>query len=87
METISDTTAFDRATQPILGILIPEQVHQIVDYHADGSLQERIELLARKANEGELTDEESAEYAGYAQANSFIAVLQAQARRRIASHS
>ena len=51
MNATINTSAFDRATQPILGILNAEQVHQIVDYHADGSLQQRIEELADQAND------------------------------------
>lgn len=80
-----DAAAFDRATEPVLRILSREQALQIIDFHGDEALQQRIEELARKANEGELTDEERAEYQGYAQANKFIAVLQAKARRLLAS--
>ena len=82
-----NSSAFDRATQPIFGILTPEQVHQIVDYHTDQTLQDRIAQLAEKANEGELSDDEQAEYEGYTHANRFVAILQAQARRRISSKS
>jgi hypothetical protein len=80
-----DTAAFDRATEPVLKILSREQALKIADFHGDESLHERIEELARKANEGELTVNERAEYQGYAQANKFIAVLQAKARRLLAS--
>ncbi len=58
---------------------------RIVDFHGDEALQNRIEELAEKANEGELTAEKSAEYQGYAQANKFIAVLRAKARQLLAS--
>ena len=85
MSTTILSSAFDRATQAIFGILSPEQAHQIVDYHADEVLQTRIAELADKANEGALSDEEQAEYRGYAQANRFVAVLQAGAQRKIAS--
>ena len=87
MDLTINSNAFDRATEPVLGFLSPDQVHKIADYHADASLQARIEELASKANEGELTDDERAEYEGYAQANKFVAVLQAQARRRLASQA
>lgn len=56
------------------------QVHKIAGYHADKLLQDRINAFARKANEGEPTDDERAEYEGYAHANKFVAVLQAHAR-------
>src|SRR3989304_1413400 len=87
MSSTVNLMAFDRATDPVLQILSRDQALQIVDFHADEELQARIEELARKANEGELSDEERAEYAGYAQANKFIAVLQAKARRMLASQA
>jgi hypothetical protein len=87
MNPTIDNSAFDRATQPIFGIFSAEQVHQIADYHADQALQERVAQLAAKANEGELSDDERAEYEGYVHANRFVAVLLAQARLRLSSQS
>ncbi len=85
MSQTIDAAAFDRATEPVFRILSKAQAMEIIDFHGDETLQQRIEELAGKANEGELTDEERAEYLGYAQANKFIAVLQAKARRLLAS--
>jgi hypothetical protein len=79
------TDAFDRAVAPVIGLLSQDQAAKIADFHADEALQLKIEELARKANEGELTADEQAEYEGYAQANRFLAVFQAQARRKIAA--
>jgi hypothetical protein len=84
MNSTANVTAFDRATDPVLQILSRDQALRIIDFHADEALQARIEELARKANEGELTDEERSEYMGYAQANKFIALLQVKARRMLA---
>ena len=85
MSVLTDAAAFDRAIEPVLRILSRDQAIQIIDFHGDEDLQRRIEELAEKASEGELTDDERAEYQGYAQANKFIAVLQAKARRLLAS--
>lgn len=85
MKTPIDAEAFDRATAPLLKILSRDQAIMIVDFHSDEELQRRIEELANKANEGELKEAEWAEYQGYVQANNFIAVLQAKARRLLAS--
>ena len=85
MNRAINTNAFDRATDPVFRILTRDQATKIVDFHADDQLQDRIEALARKANEGELSDDERSEYAGYAQANKFISVFQAKARRVLAS--
>jgi hypothetical protein len=76
-----DSAAFDRGTDPLLQILTPEQARQIVAWQTDESLQDRVSELAAKANEGELSSEERAEYEGYIQANDFVALLQAKARR------
>jgi hypothetical protein len=81
------TDAFDRAVAPVISLLSRDQAAKIADFHADEALQLKIEELARKANEGELTADEQAEYEGYAQANRFLAVFQAQARRKIATES
>ncbi len=85
MPTPIDAAAFDRVTAPVLKILERDQARRIADFHSDEALQARIEELAEKANEGELTEEETAEYQGYAQANQFIAVLQTKARQLLAS--
>lgn len=87
MDVGVNAAAFDRAIEPVLGILSTDQAHKIADYHADEALQAKIEQLAEKANEGVLTEEERAEYEGYVHANNFVAVLQAQVRRRIATQS
>lgn len=75
MPPLADAAAFDRATAPLLRILSRDQAMQIVGFHGDEALQERIEELAEKANEGELTERERAEYEGYIHANYFIATL------------
>lgn len=76
-----DMSAFDRVTDPVVRILSTEQVRRLAEYRGDDQLLARIEELAGKSNEGELTDEERAEYAGYVYANKFVAMLQVQARR------
>ena len=87
MVTSSETTAFDRAVRPLLQIVLPEKAQAIIGFHADPELQERIDELAEKSNEGQLTEIERAEYAGYVRANKFVAILQQHARRLIESQS
>ena len=48
--------------------------------------REQIEELARKSTEGELTEDERAEYSGYVRANKFIAILKRQAQQIANSH-
>jgi hypothetical protein len=81
MATAFDRSAFDRATDPIFSLLTREQARAIVEFRGDEWLAQRAEQLARKCNEGELTDDERSEYEASARANNFIAVVQAKARR------
>ena len=60
MTTAIDTTAFNRGTDPILQFFTVDQARGIVEYRGDAGLQRRIEQLAERANEGELTAEEQA---------------------------
>jgi len=85
MSTTIDATAFDRGTDPILQFFTVDQARGIVQYRGDADLQKRIEELAGKSNEGELTPDERAEYEGYVRANKFMAILQAKARKLLAT--
>lgn len=82
-----DTDAFERGTDGILRFFTVDQARELIAFRGDESLRNRIDELARKCNEGELSDQERAEYEGYARANQFIAVLQAKARKLLAAVS
>ena len=66
---------------PILGFFNVEQARAVVAYRGDEALRARIEEFANKNTEDELTAAERAEYEGYVQANKFIAILQAKAKK------
>ena len=81
MSTVNELhDAFHRATAPIFSILTAEQTRQLAELQADPELADRVSILAEKANEGELSDAERAEYEGYIEANNLLAILQAEAR-------
>ena len=84
MSTTIDTSAFDKGTDPILAFFTVDQARAIVNFRGDAQLQARIEQLAAKCNEGELSPQELAEYEGYVKANKFIATLQAKVRKLLA---
>jgi hypothetical protein len=83
MATGIDTTAFDKGTDAIIRLFTVDQARALVQFRGDEGLQRRIEELADKCTEGELSEDERAEYEGYVWANNFIAVLQAKARKRL----
>ena len=80
MPTAPEISAFDRGVRPVLEIVLPVKAEQLLNFRPDPELQARIEQLARKSTEGQLSEEERAEYEGYIRANKFIAILQRQAR-------
>jgi uncharacterized protein YnzC (UPF0291/DUF896 family) len=76
------TTAIhlDRLLEPFAGCLSPDVAAKVANLQADDTMQDRIDYLAERSNEGLLTAEEREEYAGYLHAIDVIAVLQAKAR-------
>ncbi len=66
--------------EPVLRALPPEAARQIAHAEADEELQQRVEELACKANEGTLTADEQSEYEAYVDAGDIVATLQAVAR-------
>jgi hypothetical protein len=53
---------------------------KVAELRADDAMQDRIDYLAERSNEGTLSEDERDEYAGYLHAIDVIAVLQAKAR-------
>lgn len=66
---------------PLGDCLTPEVARQVVDLRASPAVQARLDELANKCTEGQLTAAERAEYEAVVAAIEFISVLQAQARR------
>ena len=75
MATAPEATAFDRGVRPLLQALLLDRADAVLSFRPDPAIRGRIEELASKSTEGELTAEERAEYEGYVRANKFIAIL------------
>jgi hypothetical protein len=83
VQATAEINAFELGVGPVLRIVLPEKAESILRFRAAPELQARIEELAGKSTEGQLTETGRAEYAGYVRANKFIATLQRQARQLI----
>jgi hypothetical protein len=81
MTTSPEATAFERGVRPLLQLVLRDKAETVLNFRPDPALQSRIEELATRSTEGELSEEERAEYEGYVRANKFIAILQRQARK------
>jgi hypothetical protein len=79
MKTI-DEPILGRIIDPLARILTPEVARKLARLRFDAKTQSEIDKLARKCNEGKLSDEERREYETYVHAIDFIAILQAKAR-------
>jgi hypothetical protein len=86
MNAVADPhQAFHRGTAGIFAILTPDQIRSLAALEADGAFDDRVAYLAERANEGELTDVERAEYEAYIEANNLVAILKAEAQYRLSA--
>ncbi len=76
MLALPEIDAFERAVAPVLRIVLPEKTEAVLSFRAAPDIQARIEELAARSTEGQLSEAEKAEYAGYVRANKFVATLQ-----------
>jgi len=87
MATTPEMIAFERGIRPILQMVLLDRADAVLSFRPDPTLPNRIEELATKSTEGDLTDQERAKYEGYIRANKFIAILQRQARQFLGTTS
>ena len=80
-ELASSSSAFARLFDPVAACFTSDVAEKVALVRADDLTQARIDELAEKCNEGELTSEELAEYEAFASGAEMLAALQAQARR------
>jgi hypothetical protein len=70
--------------EPVGRLMPVEFARELAALKATPEVQARIDELADKCNEGELTEAERAEYDAYVDAIDVISILQAQARSVLA---
>jgi hypothetical protein len=84
MKTLSHTAVLDRFLDPVGRCLNEDCAMKLIGLRADAKAQARVDELAEKCNEGELTPSEREEYETYVMAAEFVAVLQSKARQLLA---
>lgn len=82
-----DKPVLERLLEPLAISFTPATARVVARFRADSATQARIDELADKCNEGQLSPTERAEYEAYVRAIDFISVLQAKARRVLAKAS
>jgi hypothetical protein len=78
------TKVLSQLLEPVGQMMPVEFARQLSAMRATPEVQARIDELAQKSNEGELTDEERAEYLAYVDAIDVISILQAKTRSVLA---
>jgi hypothetical protein len=81
-----ETAYLDRILDPVVDCFTPQIARRLADLRADPQTQDRLDTLAVKANQGQLTPEEDAEYKQAIDAIDLLAVLQAKARTYLRTH-
>ena len=85
MTTTHEDTVLEEVLEPVARCFTPDVARQIASLRADPALQARLDDLASKANEGELSEGEREQYEAYVEAIDLIAILQAKARKILAN--
>ena len=70
--------------EPLGRCLTPASSREIMALRADETARRRIEELAEKCDQGQLTPAEQAEYQLFVEVGDLVAILQAKARRYLA---
>lgn len=82
---MSAVVGLDGLLEPLSRCFDAECARRVVDLQIDPPVQERIDRLAERANEGSLTDSERSEYEALINAADFISILKLKAREHLDS--
>ena len=77
------STALDGLLDPLGRCLDADSARRIVELRISSPVQQRLDTLAERANEGVLTSEETAEYDALVNAADFISILKLKARQQL----
>jgi hypothetical protein len=79
----SESRILDRLLGPVADSLNEEAALKLLQLKVDSKAQARLNRLARKCNDGELSAAERREYERFVLAGDVVAILQAKARIRL----
>jgi len=83
---MSAATGLDGLLEPLSRCLDMASAQRIVELRVAPPVQERIDALAERANEGSLSDDERLEYEALMNAADFISILKPKARQQLGSN-
>ena len=80
---MSAAIGLDGLLEPLSRCLDIASARRVVDLQVAQPVQERIDALAERANEGALSDSERSEYEALINAADFISILKLKARKQL----
>ncbi len=78
-------TVLEAYMTPLAQCFTPDVARRIAEFRPDAVTEQRLEHLRERANEGDLTDAERAEYEEFVEALDFVGLLKAHARAMLNS--
>jgi len=85
MKSKNSVSILDQLVAPLGDCLTPETARRLLALKADPKVQARVDDMATRHTEGQLSPEEEAEYGRYVTYATFIAILKSKARQLLAS--
>ena len=73
----------DSLLEPLSRCLDRESAQRVIELRFDAAVQEKVDVLAERANEGLLTEDERADYEALVNAADFVSVLKLKARQQL----
>ena len=84
---MSATALVDKLLDPFAQCLDAESAKRVIEFGIAPAVQQRVNALAERANDGALTDDERTDYEALITAADFIAILKLKAQRRLTSNT
>jgi hypothetical protein len=82
----SASGVLDGLLEALSRCLDAESARRVAHFRLDANVQQRVDVLAERANEGLLTPDERDEYEAFVNASDLIAILQLKAMRTLDSN-
>jgi hypothetical protein len=76
-------TALDGLLEPLSRCFDAESAKRVVEFQVDPAVRARLGVLAEKADEGTISDDERTEYESFINAADFISILKLKVRRQL----
>lgn len=86
-ETIQTVDIVSDMLEPFAQALPPALIQKLAELKAPPAIQARVNELAEKCNEGELTESERAEYEAFVRGGNIVNIIKAKAKKALTKNS